>query len=285
VAEQAPTPPVLAEPGWGDATLFANLPGGPTDIGVDGKGAVYVLLRIGNAWEVYRFGRDGKLEATFRTALPVATEPSIAVDGEGTCVISGALDVEIHDRSGKRLASWKVPYDQPPSDIALWCDGSILFCFPSRGTLQLFSRAGKPGEILELRGGENPMASPSGVAVSSDGKLLVVDEKGRAHLFQSPTDRFAPKRLATFSVGYPDVPFQPDLKGCAFDGPNRLLFPHRSRSAPLVYNLEGQRVLATTPERDLSAKRFQRACSFSTAGDALYVIDAEALAVLKVSRR
>jgi hypothetical protein len=285
VAEQAPTPPVVAVSGWGDATLFARLPGSPTDIGVDGKGAVYALLRTGGAWEVHRFGKDGKLEAAFRTGLPLVAEASLAVDKEGTCVLSAAFDVEIHDRSGKGLASWKVPYDRPPSDIALWRDGSILFCFPTRDTLQLFSRAGKPGEILELRGGENPMASPSGVAVSSDGKLLVVDEKGRAQLFRSSIDRFAPERLATFPVGYPEVPFVPDLKGCAFDGPDRLLFPHRSRSVPLVYNLEGQRVLAATPGRDLSAKGFRRACGFSTAGDALYVIDVEALAVLKVSRR
>jgi hypothetical protein len=284
-ARQAPALPVFAIPGWGDATVFARLPGQPADIGVDGKGAVYVLLRSGGAWEVHRFDQDGKVEGTFRTGLPVAAQASMAVDSQGTCVLNAFLDVEIHDRSGSRLASWKVPYDQGPSDIALWRDGRILFCFPSRDTVQLFSRVGKPGETLELRGGENSMASPSGVAVSSDGKLLVVDEKGRAELFQSPIDNFAPKRVATFQVDYPEVPFVPDLKGCAFDGPNRLLFPHRSRSAPLVYTPEGQRVLAVTPGRDLSAKGFQRACGFSTAGDALYVIDANAPAVLKVSRQ
>jgi hypothetical protein len=284
VAEQAPTPPVVAVSGWGDATLFARLPGSPTDIGVDGKGAVYALLRTGGAWEVHRFGKDGKLEAAFRTGLPLVAEASLAVDKEGTCVLSAAFDVEIHDRSGKGLASWKVPYDRPPSDIALWRDGSILFCFPTRDTLQLFSRAGKPGEILELRSGENPMASPSGVAVSPDGRLLVVDEKGRAHVFRSSIDRFAPERLATFPVGYPKVPFVPDLKGCAFDGPDRLLFPHRSRSVPLVYNLEGQRLLATTPERDLSAKGLKDAHSFCATRDALYVLDSYPPAVIRVAR-
>jgi hypothetical protein len=283
-AEQAPALPVFAISGWGDATVFAKLPGQPADIGVDGKGAVYVLLRIGGAWEVHRFGKDGKVEGTFRTGLPVASEPSIAVDGEGTCVLSGASDVEIHDRSGRQLASWKVPYDQGPSDIALWCDGGILFCFPSRHTLQLFSRAGTPREILELRGGENPMKSPTGVAVTPDGKLLVVDEKGRAELFQSPIDNFAPKRVATFQVAYPEVPFVPDLKGCAFDGPDRLLFPHRSRSVPLVYNLEGQRVLATTPERDLSAKGLKEAHGFCATRDALYVLDSYPSAVIRVAR-
>jgi hypothetical protein len=284
-ARQSAAPPVFAISGWGDATVFAKAPGQPADIGVDAKGAVYVLLRIGGAWEVYRFGKDGKVEGTFRTGLPVAAPASIAVDGEGTCVLSGASEVEIHDRSGKRLASWKVPYDQGPSDLAFWRDGRLLFCFPSRNSVQLFSRGGTPGETLQLRTGKNPMASPIGVAVSSNGKLLVVDEKGRAHLFQSRIDNFAPRRVATFQVAYPEVPFVPDLKGCAFDGPNRLLFPHRSRSAPLVYNLEGRRVLAATPGRDLSAKGFQRACGFSTAGDTLYVIDADALAVLKVSRQ
>ena len=286
-ARQAPALPVFTIRGWGDATVFARLPGQPTDIGVDGKGAVYVLLRIGGAWEVYRFGKDGKVEGTFRTGLPEAAEASMAVDSQGTCVLSGALDVEVHDGFGRRLASWKVPYDQPPSDIAFWRDGRVLLCFPRREMLQLFSLEGKPGETLQLRTGQNPMASPTGVAVSPDGGLLVMDARGRAHLFRSSADHFAPDRLATFSVGYPDVPFDPDLKGCAFDGPDRLLFPHRSRSAPLVYNLEGQRVLAATPGRDLLAKGFQRACGFSTsmAGDALYVIDANAPAVLKVSRQ
>ena len=284
-ARQAPAMPVVAIPGWGDTTVFARLPGQPADIGVDGRGAAYVLLRNGGAWEVHRFAKDGKVEGTLRTGLPVGEQASIAVDGEGKSAISSGSEVEIYDRSGKRLASWRIPYDQGPTDIAFWRDGRLILCFPSRNSVQLFSQGGKPGETLQLRTGENPLASPTGVAVSSDGKLLIVDEKGRAHLFQSPTDDFTPKRVATFQVAYPDVPFVPDLKGCAFDGPNRLLFPHRSRPAPLVYNLGGQRVLAATPERDLSGKGFQRACGFSAAGDALYVIDADALVLRKVSRR
>ena len=285
MARQAPAPPVLAIPGWGDATTFARLPGQPADVGVDGQGTVYVLLRIGGAWEVHRFDKDGKAEGALRTGLPMGAPVSMAVDSQGTYALNGALDVEVHEGSGRLLASWKLPYDQPPSDIAFWRDGRVLLCLPQREMLQLFAREGKPGETLKLSEGDNPMASPTGVAVSADGRFLVVDGRGRAHLFQSPADHFAPERVATFSVGYPDVPFEPDLNGCAFDGLNRILFPHHLRSAPLVYTLEGQRVLAASPGRDLSKKGLQRASGFSADRDALYVIDADARAVLKVLRQ
>jgi sugar lactone lactonase YvrE len=284
VSEIAAAPVIRTVSGWGDPALFAGLGVPPFDIGVDAGGSVYVLVRVGRAWEVYRFGTNGKLETTFRTELPAAEYASIAVDGEGNCILNSLSNVEIRDRTGKRLASWTVP-SEPPSDVALWRDGRVLFCLPRRGIVQLFSRSGRPEDILRLPPEENGAPGPTGVAVSSDGMLLVADEMGRVHLFRSSVDRFAPERVETFRVAYPEVPFLPDLKGCAFDGPNLLIFPHHSRSVPLVYDLQGRRVLAATPDRDLAAKGFQRATAAFAAGDTLYVIDSEARSVVKVSRR
>lgn len=284
VAEQAPTQPVLTTSGWGAATLFTTLSETPSDIGVDGAGDVFVLLKGQGAWEVKRFAPDGKLAASFRTGLPLGDEGSIAVDSDGTCVTTSLFDVEIDDNTGRRLATWKVPYDRPPSDLAIGRDGRILICLPRRNSVELFSRAGSPEGMLRLDAGPEPMSGPSGIAVSPDGSFLVVDERGRAHVFKSPAGRFAPQRVASFPVIYPEVPFVPDLKACAFDGPDRLLFPHRSRSVPLVYSPEGRRLLPAQPDRDLSARGFTRAYGFAASGQALYVMDSETRSVYKMGR-
>jgi sugar lactone lactonase YvrE len=269
-------------PGWGDAKVFAKVQGQTADIGVDGKGAVSVLLRNGGAWQVHRFDKDGKAEAVFATELPIAGHPSMSVDADGNCVLSCLFDVEIRDRSGRRVQSWKIPYDRAPSDAALLPDGRIVFCFPNRGTVEIFSRDGHFQESLVAAG--DRLVAPTGVAIASDGTIVIVEETGLAHVFRNPVGTWAPAEVATFRVAYPEIPFPPDLAACAFDGATRVLFPHRSLAVPLVYDLKGRRLMASAPERDLSAKGLTETRGFSSTRDALYALDATLPAIIRVVR-
>jgi hypothetical protein len=85
-------------------------------------------------------------------------------------------------------------------------------------------------------------------------------------------------------VAYPEVPYPPDLAAFALDGAKRVLFPHRSLAAPLVYDLEGRPLMASVPEHDLSAKGLKEAHGFCATPDALYVLDSYPSAVIRVSR-
>ncbi len=281
VVEAAGAIPVVAIPGYGEARAFAHLANRAVDVGADGKGSVFVLTFGSAGWKVHRFAPDGREEAVFDTQLsPRESRAALAVDPEGNCVLSCFSSVEIRDRSGKLLRSWTIPHEGLPSDAALLPDGRIVLCFPNRNSVEIFSRDGSL---------EDPLASgkrleaPTGVTVAPDGTTVVVEESGLAHVFESPIRRGPPVEVATFRVAYPEPPYQPDLAGCAFDG-TRLLFPHRLLSSPLVYDLKGRPLMASTPERDLSSKGLREAHGFCATRDALYVLDSYPSTVIRVAR-
>jgi hypothetical protein len=195
--------------------------------------------------------------------------------------MSCASSVEIRDRSGRLLRSWTIPHEGLPSDAALLPDGRIVLCFPNRNSVEIFSRDGR----LEgsLASGKR-LEAPAGVTVAPDGTIVVVDETGLAHVFGSPAGQWPPAELAAFRVAYPEPPYHPDLAGCAFDGTEQVLFPHRSLPSPLIYDLKGRPLMATAPEHDLSAKGLREAHGFCAAHGALYVLDSYPPAVIRVAR-
>ena len=276
--------PVLAVPGYGESSVFARLADRPVDVGVDGKGSVFVLTLGPDGWKVHRFAPDGREEAVFNTELPRSeNHATLSVDSEGNCVLSCISSLEIHDRSGAPLQSWKAPHEGLLSDAALLPDGRIVLCFPNRNSVEIFSRDGRFEGSLAPPG--EGFVAPTGVAVAPDGTIVVLEETGLARVIRSPVGRRAPAELATFRVAYPEPPYPPDLAACAFDGTKQVLFPHRSRAAPLIYDLQGRPLMASAPERDLSAKGLKDAHGFCATHDALYVLDSYPSAVIRVARR
>ena len=281
VVSQTQAPAVVAIPGYGPAKVLARLKERPRDIGMDGRGNIFVLGLGKEGWTLHRFAPDGREEGASRIDLPRGESVSLAVDPDGNCVLSCLFSVEILDHSGRPVHSWKFDSKGPPTDAAWTPDGRIYFCFPSRGSVEIFSRDGRlegrfaPGERLE---------APTGVAVAPDGTVLIVEETGLAHVFRTTAGGSAPARTSTFRVDYPQVPYVPDLASCAFDGAGRVLFPHRSLATPLAYDLEGRPLMASTPERDLSAKGLRETQGVWATRDALYVIDSNPPSVVRVAR-
>ncbi len=273
--------PVVAISGYGESKVFALLTDRPSDVGVDGKGSIFVLTFAPQGWKVHRFAPDGREEVVFNTELsPRENYASMAVDAEGNCVLSCASSVEIRDRSGRLLRSWKITREGLPSDVALLPDGRIVLCFPRRDSVEIFARDGHLEGSLTS---EKRLEAPTGVAVAPDGSLVVVEETGLAHVFGgSQIGQWPPAELAAFRVGYPEPPYPPDLAACAFDGAKKLLFPHRLLPAPLVYDVEGRPLMASVPEHDLSAKGLKEAHGACATRDALYVLDSSS--VIRVAR-
>jgi hypothetical protein len=283
VVEAAQAVAVAVIPGYGESKGFARLTDHPVDVGVDRKGYVFVLAIGQEGLKLHRFAPDGKEEMVSRTELPRDGHASLSVDPDGNCILVGLSSVEIRDRSGRLLQSWKTPYDSAPSDAALLPDGRIILCFPSRNAVEIFSREGRLEGSL-ARAGER-LTAPTGVAVASDGTIVVVEETELARVFRSPVGQWPPAQVGVFPVAYPEVPFPPDLAACAFDGTNRILFPHHSLATPLIYDLKGRPLMASAPAYDLSAKGLKDAHGFCSTRDALYVLDSYPFAVIRVARK
>jgi hypothetical protein len=282
VVSAAQADPVVSSPGYGQPRIIARLTDHPVDMGVDGEGRLFVLALGPAGWRVHRFAPEGREEAVFRAELPRSDYAALSVDAKGNCVLSSFFSVEIRDRSGKLLQSWKVPYDRPPSDVAFLPDGRMLFCLPNADSVGILSRDGRSEGSLASAGGR--LSAPTGVAVAADGTIVVVEAAGFVHVFRTPVGRWAPVHLGTFEVAYPEIPYIPDLAACAFDGTDNVLFPHRLLSAPLVYDLKGRPVLASTPERDLSSKDLANAHSVCATRDALYVLESSPPSIIRIAR-
>jgi len=235
---------------------------------------------------VHRIDPGGRGAVVWSPRLPGDTSSvSMSVDGQGNCAVTSANVVEIYDRNGKLLHSWKLPDDRPPSDVAFLPDGRLLFCLPHHNSLTVYSQNGEPAEVLtRFDGGRRQFVSPTGVAVSSSGRVLVVEEAGRSIVLRSLRGEQSVAD-SEFQAAFRDVPFRPDLNHCAFDGPDRILLPHRLHPAPLVYDSSGTRLLARDPARDLSRKGFSLAHGFAAVPDALFVLDPVQGNIYRVSRR
>jgi hypothetical protein len=282
VASETHAAAVVAVPGYGESRVIARPLDRPVDVGMDGRGSLFVLSSGQEGWKLHRFAPDGREERVTQTELPPAPSGNLSVDAEGNCVLLCLFSVEVRDRSGTRVQFWDVPPGRPPTDVAWLPDGRILICFPNRDAVDIFSRDGRLEETFEPAG--ERFVAPIGVAVALDGTILIMEESGHARLFRSPAGRWAPAPVTAFDVAYPEPPYPPDLAACAFDGTKQIFFPHRSLAAPLVYDREGRPLMASVLEHDLSAKGLRGAHGICAARDALYVLDVNPSAVIRIAR-
>lgn len=278
-------PRVVSAPGYGEIEEVVRLTESTADLGRDGQGNLYFLVWKDDAWKIRKLGPDGREKAVFLTALPGDPSAAMSVDRDGNCVVMCQRAVEVFDHTGNRIHSWELPSGRPPADVAWTGEGRILISRPDQASVELYSAEGDLEGFLREFGGGRRFSTPAGLAVSSAGDLVVVEESGQAMIFRMAGNRWPPPFLGAFPVDYPDVPLWPDLVHCAFDSPDRIVFPHRALRVPLLYNLRGERVLAASRPWDLSAKPFTLAQQFAFTPEFLFVLDVAKGVVYRVRRQ
>lgn len=273
-------------PGYGPSAVFASFKGTPVDAGVDARGRVHVLLWTGSAFQLLRLAPDGSVERTQEldlAGLPGWAGLSVAPDGRvlATC----EREVRLYDPDGSLAASWRIPFEQTPTDATFLRDGRVAFVFRDRRAVEIFSPAGaRLGGFRDFDGGPGRFASPVGIAAAPDGRLLVTEETGQALLFGPPGAEGRAAYLGEFTIDFAEDIRAGELRGTAFDTDGRILAPQRALHYPLTYTASGGRLLAATAGRDLSSRRFADASRFVSAKDALFVVDAESRCLWKVER-
>ena len=284
----AQAPPVVPYDGYGSASVFARLPREVVDAGVDGEGWVSGLLweRVGerSIWRVQRLTPEGRMDASWPVELPPGQSPfSMLVEPGGDALVVFQHTVQRYDRNGHRVGAWDSPWDTSTSDMALWGDGGLVVSFPSLNMIALFARDGTlQQQLKQFEGTPGKFYLPRAVAVSPQNDLVVIQDDGTAIVFQNPDDQWRPTFVRTFRVDFGVLPL--NARGAVFDGPDRLLVPDPSAPTPLVYNLQGQRLMAAIPERDLSQKGMGPFHLFRLATDRLYAVDRFSNAIWSIGR-
>lgn len=280
---QAQAPPVRSYAGYGDAKVFAEFEGMPVGFGIDGNGHVTILVVHLGAWRMHRFDPDGHEEAAW--PLPFSVDPNsvkMAVDADGTSILAVQGKVFLYDRAGELSVAWDNDLSEFPAEIALW-HKEILIAIPQRDAIILATRDGRVQEVFkEFEGGPGRFHSPVAVSVAPTGEILVIEGPGQALLFRNTSEVWKPEFVRAFSIDFARLPAE--TGGSAFDEQDRILVPDRSAKAPLVYARDGERMLAESPERDLSTKGFHQAAGFQPTSDRVYVLDRAANRLLVVSR-
>ncbi|HXQ22779.1 MAG TPA: hypothetical protein VN812_13965, partial [Candidatus Acidoferrales bacterium] len=137
-------------------------------------------------------------------------------------------------------------------------------------------------QLGRFDGGPGKIANPKALAVSPAGDILVIQYDGQAVLFRNPGPEWNPTFIRSFRVDFSISPVAP--RGSAFDGEERILIADIWKPTPLVYSVDGERLLATTPERDLGRKGFGMIGAFQATDDRLYVLDRSQNVIWSVAR-
>jgi hypothetical protein len=77
--------------------------------------------------------------------------------------------------------------------------------------------------------------------------------------------------LRTFRIDFGTVPIGP--RACAFEGPDRIVISDNPATTVLVYNLNGDRLIAANPNRDIRTQGFEQIVSVRSYGNQLYLLD------------
>src|SRR6185436_16029139 len=114
---------------------------------------------------------------------------------------------------------------------------------------------------------------PVSVTLNRDGDMLIIDYEGNAALFRNPPGQFQPQFVRSFHIAFSALAVTP--RAVAFDGNSRILIPDPDVRTTLVYSLEGQRLMAALPQRDLNTRGFGNVARFQATAECLYVLDEE----------
>jgi DNA-binding beta-propeller fold protein YncE len=155
---------------------------GPRSIAISADGDVYVT-DTGNK-RVQVFGLDGTFKRMFggdgNAPGQFKEEVGVALDGQGNVWVADTWNGRIQKLSpnGEPLAQiavsgWESQNVTNKPYLAVDAQGRVLASFPEQGRLVMYGADGQQVQEIPIQGG-----SPVGVAVASDGRILVADARG-----------------------------------------------------------------------------------------------------------
>jgi hypothetical protein len=141
-------------------TPVATVPSTPAVAAPEGK-----AVETSPFSELMKFGGEGNGDGKFKD------NRHVAVDGKGRIYSSdySPMEVQVFDAEGKFLNCWKPEQGQNLYDLAADREGN-LFVANDRG---LYKFEGESGKLLA----KDERIQPRGLALSSDGKLIVIEGK------------------------------------------------------------------------------------------------------------
>jgi len=259
--------PVASSRGYGSASVFVT--DRVRDFFVDAQGRVTVLRR--DPVRVERFTADGQLETAWQPQLrPDARVRSIAGAADGTTALLGDGVVLLFDGAGKQVDAWTKPWVWP-GEATFWTPERLLVAMGAVGSVDIVDRQGRLIRRWKtFDGGPGTFEHPVALGASRAGDVAVIESDGQALLFRGEGGE-TPRWVRSFRIGFQELPARP--RGVAFDDAGHLIVPNPGGTAPLVYTLDGARVMATEASRDISRKGLGE--SARAAGDAerFYVLD------------
>ncbi len=229
-----------------------------------------MLLQEPDGYGVHRFGPAGIEQKSWK---PQGTQAyaisAIAVAAAGDVLLRNDTTVWVFDRDGRPVVTW----DHPPlgsPDIAILDDGRTLGRLED-GIAILDNDGRLQAQWDQFAAEPWHFRSPASVTRNQQDDLLVIENDGQALLFHSPPGRFDPQFVRRFPIAFSGLPVQP--QGVAFDGDACLLVPDPDVRTTLVYGLDGQRLMAAQPERDLNTRGFGNVVRYAATAERLYVLD------------
>jgi hypothetical protein len=282
---EARAPEAILFPGYGAVKSHIRLGTFTADFGVGRDGRVFALLNRDFVWHLVVFAPDGREAGSVRPELPRDPSTGALAVTPGGGVVAFALNaVEVYDAALVRQARWELPQGVVGSDLALLSDGRIAIT-TSRRAVEIFSTEGGPeGTLSSWNGGQARFVRPASLAAGPGGLLAVAELDGEIHLFRLGPRGVPPEHVRSFRPAYGVVPFADDLRGLAFDGPDRLFVPYNPERPAMLLDTQGRRLMAATAAADLSAKGLMSAFRFVATPSALYAVDRDERNVWIVAR-
>lgn len=268
----AQAPPIVPYAGYGAATQVSHLRGTPVDFAVGAHGEVSVLLRDGVQWGVQRLAPDGQVVADWQLHLATGETPlTISAAADGVTALTSDKAILLYGPSGRQITKWDMPWGWT-TELAFWHRDRALKAMGDRSAIAVLDRNGKLQQTWStFTGGPGKFAGPTTVCVARDGDVVVIEEDGHALLFQGADGQWPPRLVRSFRIAFSSLPAHP--RGCAFDGSDRIVVPDPPKATPLVYDRDGERMMAVSPQRDLSTKGFAPVLRVGAGEDRLYVLD------------
>ncbi len=265
--------PLRTYPGYGTARRIGVTGQTVVDFGLDASGEVIVLTQAQEQWTGHRFTANGDEVATWAAAIPAYLPLwGMVVAANGTAYVAAGGPAYVFDRDGNLVGHWPKPPIYSGQFAAL-ADGRVLSAVAQENAVFLLNLDGSVQHRWRtFDGGPGGFDHPLTVTMDEQGTIAVLDGTNQVLLFTTPLDRFEPRYLRRFRVAYAQPP-SPRVAG--FAPSQQLVFADPFAGVPLVYDGDGMRLLAATPERDLSTRDFGAPLRIRATQEFLYLLDAQ----------